>query len=68
MLVIGHKQDSSIVVAFDDIPEDGLNIPLRLEKVANEVLNSPLKVCFLISNFLYDISLITFLSQSFIVP
>lgn len=31
-------QDSSITVAFDDIPEDGLNSPLRLEKVANEVL------------------------------
>lgn len=32
------QQDSSIVVAFDEIPEDGLNSPLRLEKVANEVL------------------------------
>lgn len=31
------EQDSSITVAFDDIPEDGLNSPLRLEKVANEV-------------------------------
>ncbi|KAI8005705.1 DNA-binding protein SMUBP-2 [Camellia lanceoleosa] len=29
--------DSSITVAFDDIPEEGLNSPLRLEKVANEV-------------------------------
>lgn len=33
-----NKQDSSITVAFDDIPEDGLNSPLRLEKLANEVL------------------------------
>lgn len=32
-----YLQDSSITVAFDDIPEDGLNSPLRLEKVANEV-------------------------------
>lgn len=32
-----NKQDSSITVAFDDIPEEGLNSPLRLEKVANEV-------------------------------
>lgn len=31
------NQDSSITVAFDDIPEEGLNSPLRLEKVANEV-------------------------------
>lgn len=30
-------QDSSITVAFDEIPEEGLNNPLRLEKVANEV-------------------------------
>ncbi|KAI3471661.1 hypothetical protein Pfo_028311 [Paulownia fortunei] len=30
-------RDSSITVAFDDIPEEGLNSPLRLEKVANEV-------------------------------
>jgi hypothetical protein len=34
-----NKQDSSITVAFDDIPEDGLNSPLRLEKLANEVLH-----------------------------
>lgn len=33
-----NKQDSSITVVFDDIPEDGLNSPLRLEKLANEVL------------------------------
>ena len=37
------EQDSSITVAFDDIPEEGLNSPLRLEKVANEVRN----FCFL---------------------
>ncbi|WMV19277.1 hypothetical protein MTR67_012662 [Solanum verrucosum] len=29
--------DSSITVAFDDVPEEGLNNPLRLEKLANEV-------------------------------
>lgn len=34
---ICFNQDSSITVAFDDIPEEGLNSPLRLEKVANEV-------------------------------
>lgn len=32
-----YEQDSSVTVAFDDIPEEGLNSPLRLEKVANEV-------------------------------
>lgn len=31
------QQDSSITVAFDDVPEEGLNSPLRLEKMANEV-------------------------------
>ncbi|XP_077254199.1 DNA-binding protein isoform X2 [Tasmannia lanceolata] len=35
--VVYRLKDSSIIVAFDDIPEDGLNSPLRLEKVANEV-------------------------------
>ncbi|XP_014495935.1 DNA-binding protein SMUBP-2 isoform X2 [Vigna radiata var. radiata] len=35
--VVYRLKDSSITVAFDDIPEDGLNSPLRLEKVANEV-------------------------------
>lgn len=36
LVTFGNK-DSSIIVAFDDIPEDGLNGSLRLEKVANEV-------------------------------
>ncbi|KAF2307851.1 hypothetical protein GH714_032610 [Hevea brasiliensis] len=35
--VLPAHKDSSITVAFDDIPEEGLNSPLRLEKVANEV-------------------------------
>ncbi|KAI3471579.1 hypothetical protein Pfo_028229 [Paulownia fortunei] len=35
--VVYRIKDSSITVAFDDIPEEGLNSPLRLEKVANEV-------------------------------
>uniref|UniRef100_A0A7C9ADE8 DNA helicase n=2 Tax=Opuntia streptacantha TaxID=393608 RepID=A0A7C9ADE8_OPUST len=35
--VVYRLKDTSITVAFDDIPEEGLNIPLRLEKVANEV-------------------------------
>lgn len=35
--VVYCLKDSSITVAFDDIPEEGLNSPLRLEKVANEV-------------------------------
>ncbi|CAL0310057.1 unnamed protein product [Lupinus luteus] len=35
--VVYRLKDSSITVAFDDIPEDGLNSPLRLEKVANEI-------------------------------
>ncbi|KAL5538142.1 hypothetical protein UlMin_022594 [Ulmus minor] len=35
--VVYRLKDSSITVAFDEIPEEGLNSPLRLEKVANEV-------------------------------
>ena len=38
------EQDSSIMVAFDDVPEDGLNSPLRLEKLANEVCYSEFSV------------------------
>ncbi|GFY80585.1 DNA-binding protein [Actinidia rufa] len=35
--VVYRLKDSSITVAFDDIPEEGLNSPLRIEKLANEV-------------------------------
>ncbi|KAM7524538.1 hypothetical protein LguiA_014440 [Lonicera macranthoides] len=35
--VVYRLKDSSITVAFDDVPEEGLNSPLRLEKMANEV-------------------------------
>ncbi|PPD87357.1 hypothetical protein GOBAR_DD15707 [Gossypium barbadense] len=38
--VVYRLKDSSIRIAFDDIPEDGLNNPLYLEKVANEVCYS----------------------------
>ncbi|XP_078153290.1 DNA-binding protein isoform X1 [Carex rostrata] len=41
--VVYRLKDSSIVVAFDEIPEDGLNSPLRLEKVANEVTYKRMK-------------------------
>lgn len=34
---IAILQDSSITIAFDDVPEEGLNSPLRIEKLANEV-------------------------------
>ncbi|XP_059428468.1 uncharacterized protein LOC132162222 [Corylus avellana] len=37
------EKDSSITVAFDDIPENCLNSPLRLEKVANEVIYRRMK-------------------------
>ncbi|XP_074582927.1 uncharacterized protein LOC141839147 [Curcuma longa] len=41
--VVYRLKDSSIIVAFDDIPEDGLNSSLRLEKVANEVTYRSMK-------------------------
>lgn len=41
--VVYRLKESSITVAFDEIPEDGLNSPLRLEKVANEVTYSRMK-------------------------
>jgi hypothetical protein len=30
-------QDNALIIAVDDPPEDGLDSPLRLEKLANEV-------------------------------
>jgi hypothetical protein len=30
-------KDNAIIIAVDDVPEDGLDSPLRLEKLANEV-------------------------------
>ncbi|KAJ7976814.1 DNA-binding protein SMUBP-2 [Quillaja saponaria] len=41
--VVYRLKDSSITVAFDDIPEEGLNSSLRLEKVANEVTYRKMK-------------------------
>ncbi|EPS68645.1 hypothetical protein M569_06123, partial [Genlisea aurea] len=41
--VVYRIKDSSIAVAFDDIPEEGLNSSLRLEKVANEVTYNRMK-------------------------
>ncbi|CAN4101604.1 unnamed protein product [Withania somnifera] len=38
--VVYRLKDLSITVAFDDVPEEGLNNPLRLEKLANEVHDS----------------------------
>uniref|UniRef100_A0A3Q7FLE1 DNA helicase n=1 Tax=Solanum lycopersicum TaxID=4081 RepID=A0A3Q7FLE1_SOLLC len=35
--VVHRLKDSSITIAFDDVPEECLNNPLRLEKLANEV-------------------------------
>ncbi|CAH8266594.1 unnamed protein product [Arabidopsis lyrata] len=35
--VVYRLKDSSITVVFDEIPEEGLNTSLRLEKLANEV-------------------------------
>ncbi|KAJ3695694.1 hypothetical protein LUZ60_001071 [Juncus effusus] len=41
--VVYRLKDSSIIVAFDEIPDDGLNSSLRLEKVANEVTYKRMK-------------------------
>ncbi|BBM97873.1 ATP-dependent RNA/DNA helicase IGHMBP2 [Marchantia polymorpha subsp. ruderalis] len=41
--VVYRVKDGSIVIAVEDVPEDGLNSPLRLEKLANEVTYKRLK-------------------------
>ena len=35
--VVYRVTDASIIVAIDELPDDGLSQPLRLEKLANEV-------------------------------
>ncbi|KAL6133927.1 hypothetical protein ACLB2K_066160 [Fragaria x ananassa] len=45
--VVYRLKDSSITVAFDDVPEDGLNSPLRLEKLTNEVTYRRMKVALI---------------------
>lgn len=35
--VVYRVTEKSIIVAVDDVPDDGLDVPLKLEKLANEV-------------------------------
>ena len=35
--VVYRVKDGELIVAVEDLPEDGLNQPLRLEKLTNEV-------------------------------
>jgi hypothetical protein len=37
MLLLCRVRDTALVVAVEDAPEEGLEQPLRLEKLANEV-------------------------------
>eukprot|EP00897_Mesotaenium_endlicherianum_P009120 jgi/Mesen1/8236/ME000443S07386 len=41
--IVYRVKDASIVVAVDDLPEDGLDAPLRIEKLANDVTYKRLK-------------------------
>lgn len=41
--VVFRVKDCSIIVAVDDVPDEGLDIPLRLDKLANEVTYQRLK-------------------------
>lgn len=35
--MVYRVKDTSLVIAVDDVPEEGMDQPLRLEKLANEV-------------------------------
>lgn len=35
--IVYRVKESSIIIAVDDVPEDGLDVPLKLEKLANKV-------------------------------
>ena len=39
-------KDTSVIVAVDDMPEEGLDQPLRMEKLANEVRSGSVKAVF----------------------
>ncbi|KAL6785032.1 hypothetical protein ACKKBG_A02145 [Auxenochlorella protothecoides x Auxenochlorella symbiontica] len=41
--VVYRLRDDSIVIAVDDTPEDGLDVPLRLEKLVNTVTHTRMK-------------------------
>jgi hypothetical protein len=41
--IVYRIKDNAIIIAVDDVPEDGLDSPLRLEKLANEVTYRRLK-------------------------
>lgn len=41
--VVYRVKDTQIIVAVDDAPDEGLDVPLRLEKLANEVTYKRLK-------------------------
>ncbi|GBG66020.1 hypothetical protein CBR_g55000 [Chara braunii] len=41
--VVYRVKDNAITVAMDDVPEEGLDAPLRMEKLANEVTYRRLK-------------------------
>ena len=59
--MVYRLKDSSITVAFDDIPEGGLNTPLRLEKVANEqpdCHSSTHAICYLKESDIYMLLLV----------
>lgn len=43
--VVYRVRDDALVVAVDDVPEEGLDAPLRVEKLANDVTYKRLKVC-----------------------
>ena len=59
--MVYRLKDSSITVAFDDIPEGGLNTPLRLEKVTNEqpdCHSSTHAICYLKESDIYMLLLV----------
>lgn len=44
--VVYRLKDSAIIIAFEDVPDggDGLDVPLRLDRLANDVTYKRLKV------------------------
>jgi hypothetical protein len=43
--VVYRLKDTALVLAVEDVPEEGMDQPLRIEKLANEVTMTWIQVC-----------------------
>lgn len=51
--VVYRVRDAAITIAVDEVPDDGLDVPLRLEKMANEVTYKRLRAALMVGACAY---------------